>query len=92
MSAAANLKARTLRAFRKSNPDADLTIEWDGRVRKVQFPTGLVQYVACGTMTADGYAPTSVTATCDLDGQNFFAQTWTARQTLALVAPMFDRR
>lgn len=93
MTPASTLKRRTLAGLRKSNPDAvDLTIEWDGRVRKIKYPTGYVGLRARGVVRATGYETCSLTATCDLDGGGLMTQTWSVRQTRDLVRPMLERR
>lgn len=93
VTAASQLKRRTLAGLKRSNPDAaDLTIEWAGRVRRIEYPTGYIGLEARGIMRASGYATASVTATCDLDGSSFMARTWSARDTLDLVRPMIEAR
>lgn len=93
MTVAASLKRRALAGLKRENPDAhDLTIEWEGRVRKIKYPTGYVGLRARGILRATGYAPSSVVAECDLDGGNFSARTWSARQTRDLVRPMLVSR
>lgn len=93
MTAASTLKRRALAGLKRENPDAhDLTIEWEGRVRKIEYPTGYVGLRARGILSATGYTPCSVVAECDLDGGSLSARTWSARDTRDLVRPMLVSR
>ena len=92
MTAASTLKKRAEQGLRRANPNAhDLTIEWEGRTRKIHYPTGYVGLKARGILRATGYAPCTVVAECDLDGSSFSARTWSTRDTLDLVRPMVAR-
>lgn len=56
-------RSRSLRLFRKANPDArsGLVVSWEWS-RRVTFPTGLKGFTGSFTATADGYRTKTVLA------------------------------
>lgn len=65
----AQFRRQAEKGFARVNPDAEgLTFEWTFGPKRVTYPTGLQGFCGHGVVRADGYRPSSFSATADREG------------------------